>query len=337
MRFYNRGGTLCVDISQGGKRIRKSLGVPYNAANVKRYTIELGKQLSDKPNFFLASSDFDLYKDRVIAWAEGNLRPSSALNYKYALKTGERYFKNIDIRSVGSFDIEQMVQKMTADGLAPRTISNVLGIYKMVFKEAIKSGVIAVNPVSVARKPRIKRTEYPAFNTEQVRRILECSEGKLRTFLYIAFYTGARAGEILGLKYSDIDWENGYIKITRQMHTRIGECEPKTGPRKVVLLEPLRAYLSGILVADRDQFIIKLNYEPLLVKFKALLKELGLPLTGFHSTRRTFIRLSMKHGVDLAMIQKIVGHRDLTMINSVYSGFIEEANDSEKINAAFNF
>lgn len=337
MKFYDRNGILWVDYTINKRRVRKSLGVKYSKENIANYTYSLKKELEKAPNLLSASdTSFEFFKNRVLEWTRTNRKNRTFRNYTAQFRIFERFFKILDVRKITPYDVEMCILKMQNDGLANKTIKIILGTISMAFKEAIKDGVIWNNPVKLAKKPTCKRKVYPAFSDEQIAKLLSHAEGDLKKFLYIAFYTGARAGEVLGLKWSDINFEKNVLNITRaRTHTDINIIDtPKTGARSIYLLAPLKEFLSGYLSA-KDNFIITCCYASILNKFQALLNELGYEKTGLHSTRRTFIRLAMKKGIDLALIQKMVGHTDLTMINNVYSGYIEEDGDSDILNRAF--
>ena len=337
MKFYDRNGILWVDYTINKRRIRRSLGVKYSKENIANYTYSLKKELEKAPNLLSASdTSFEFFKNRVLEWVKINKKINSYRNYKAFYKTFERFFNIKDIRKMSAYYIEKRIYERQKHGLSVQTIKLSLMVASMAFKEAIKDGIIYNNPISLAKKPTLKRTIYPSFNDDQVKELLSHSKGDLKKFLYIAFYTGARAGEILGLKYSDIDFKNKkiYIQRTRLNLKGIVFDTPKTGEREIYLLENLKDFLQSYIL-NKDNFFIKKSYQGIYSDFKKLLKELNFEDTALHSTRRTFIRLAMKKGIDLALIQKMVGHRDLTMINKVYSGYTKDDKDIDFLNSAF--
>ncbi|WP_187213864.1 tyrosine-type recombinase/integrase [Campylobacter fetus] len=337
MKFYDRNGILWVDYTINKRRVRKSLGVTYNKENIANYTYSLKKELEKAPNLLSAKDvSFEFFKNRILKWISTNKKRNSYKNYKALYNIFARFFSINDIRKISAYDIELGIYEMQKQGLANRSIKSVLSVVSMAFNEAIKDGVIYNNPVKLAKKPICKRKVYPSFNDEQVRELLANANGNLKKFLYIAFYTGARAGEILGLTWQDIDFKNNkiYIKRARQGVKGVVMDTPKNGERTIYLLEPLKEFLQGY-IQNKDSFMIKVSYFSILYKFKKLIKELGLEDTGLHSTRRTFIRLAMKKNIDLALIQLMVGHRDLDMINKVYSGYTKDYKDVDTLNQAF--
>ncbi|OCR98831.1 hypothetical protein A9K75_09705 [Campylobacter fetus subsp. testudinum] len=337
MKFYDRNGILWVDYTINRRRVRKSLGVTYSKENISNYTCSLKKELEKAPNLLSAKDvTFEFFKNRVLKWIEMNKKRNSYKSYKAFYRMFERFFSINDIRKISPYDIELGIYEMQKQGLSHKTIKVVLSTASASFNEAIKDGVIYNNPIKLAKKPTCKREIYPSFNDEQMGKLLDHAEGNLKKFLYIAFYTGARAGEILGLMWQDIDFKNNkiYIKRARQNFKGVVMDTPKTGERTLYLLDPLKEFLQGY-IQNKDSFIIKASYPNILHKFQKLLKDLNFENTGLHSARRTFIRLAMKKNIDLALIQHMVGHRDLTMINQVYSGYIKDDKDVDILNQAF--
>jgi integrase len=83
--------------------------------------------------------------------------------------------------------------------------------------QAVKWGLITRNPALATNPPKPKKTEMKFFNEDQVKRLLvEVDETKYSALYHLAVTTGMRQGELLGLIWSDIDWENKQIRVQRQ-------------------------------------------------------------------------------------------------------------------------
>jgi len=179
---------------------------------------------------------------------------------------------------------------------------------------------------------------------DQVRVFLSGSEGtRYGVLFYLALSTGMRVGELLGLKWSDIDWSTQRLQVKRQLQhlpeLGLTFTEPKSaaGRRLIILstqtVEKLRRHLEDqelarILASDRWQeydlvFPTKYGtpmYPTNMYKdFKALLKMLGLPRIRFHDLRHTAATLMLQQDIHPKIVQERLGHSDINMTLNIYS------------------
>ena len=165
-------------------------------------------------------------------------------------------------------------------------------------------------------------------------RILQSAKSDLKMFLYFAFYTGARAGEILALTWGDIRNDKIIISKNKQQNGIIDT--PKNGKsREVFILKPLSDFIATLDFGANDEYIFKKHYANFEINFKKLLKKIGYKVQGLHATRHTFISLCVSARVDLMLIQKMVGHSNLEMIYKVYSHYLDSANKKSELESAF--
>lgn len=157
--------------------------------------------------------------------------------------------------------------------------------------------------------------------------LLREAKGELKTFLYLAFYTGARVGEILALRWENIGLNTIDIKKTKHANGELGT--PKTGKSRTILCpEPLKKYLSSL--EQTEDFVLKLNYHSARRNFQQLLKNLGYEIQGLHATRHTFTSLLVQNNVSPTLIAQMLGHSSLTMINNIYAKYIEGNNTTNQ-------
>jgi integrase len=159
----------------------------------------------------------------------------------------------------------------------------------------------------------------------------------------VAVTTGLRQGEILGLKWSDLDWDTRRIHVQRQVQRRKGEglvfCEPKSasGRRVIVLgqstIDKLREYkniqqhermLAGDKWQEHDLMFPSPIGKPLdpsnIVKaYKHSLKAAGLPEIRFHDLRHSAATLMLQQGINPKIVQERLGHSDISLTLNTYS------------------
>lgn len=195
-----------------------------------------------------------------------------------------------------------------------------------------------------------------ALDEDQVRRLLQAAQGhRLAPLFYLAVTTGLRQGELLGLRWADLDWEARTLTIERQAQWLMGRgvvfMEPKTaagrrpikiGAEAIRVLHQRRAQqlnermFAGDRWKDLDLIFTSRVGTPiqasnLLKDFQRLLAKAGLPAIRFHDLRHTAASLMLKQGVPAKVVQERLGHSNIQLTLNVYShvlpGMQEQAAD----------
>ena len=160
-------------------------------------------------------------------------------------------------------------------------------------------------------------------------------KGKIFGIL-LCIYTGLREGELLALKWEDIDFQKGVLTVSKSCHDekdKFGhyvrfEDTPKTSSARRVIPMP-RQLLPLIKEAKKkseSEFIVLKNNNPLSVRsyqrsFNLLQRKLKIPYRGFHSLRHTFATRALECGLDVKTLSDILGHKSptVTLNRYVYS------------------
>lgn len=193
-------------------------------------------------------------------------------------------------------------------------------------------------------RPKVVRKEMKTLNDYQVRQLIQVAESEqMRLLLWVAVVTGLRQGELLGLKWSDLDWTSRRIQVQRQVQRRKGDglvfCEPKSasGRRVIVLgkstIEKLREYRNNqlkesILLGEKWQDYDLIFPSPIgtpldpsnvLKAYKDCLKRAGLPNLRFHDLRHSAATLMLQQGVNPKIVSERLGHSDISLTLNTYS------------------
>ena len=171
--------------------------------------------------------------------------------------------------------------------------------------------------------------ELKAFDFEQAQMLIKSAQGEIKSYLIIAFFTGMRVGELLGLKFSDLDFEREIIKVQR---TRLKNGEtnaPKTqnSRREVLMLEPVKNELLRLnsRAENKGDFIFAKSRTLYTKAFKSLLERLNLPLDWtLYETRHSFASIMLQKGEEMAWISKMMGHKDLSITLQAYTAFLPD-------------
>lgn len=242
--------------------------------------------------------------------------------------------------------------KRTGAGLSPKTILEHHRLISTVLEQAMKEGLVPFNVAGRAVLPKVTQKEVNYFQPEQVATIRDALEDeplKWKTITHLMLITGARRGEILGLKWDKVDFENHRIHICNSVlysaDIGIYESIPKTATsvRFITLpgetMELLREYRLwqnqerlrlGAYYEDKGFVFAQDNGGPMhpdsvtdwLGKFS---KRHGLPHINPHAFRHTMASMLYFNGVDSVSISKRLGHAQVSTTANIYAHVMEEA------------
>ncbi len=281
-------------------------------------------------------------------WLESHkisLRPKTAQQYtqivnQYLLPS----LGQIKLSDLRPDQIQVLYNSNLEAGKSKRTVLLIHAILNRALNQALKWGLIGRNPAQVANHPKYRRSEINTLADNQIRELLGIVKGSRYEALYLlAVSTGLREGELLGLRWSDIDWETQRLKVQRQIQ-RVKErglvfSEPKSqaGNRSVVLgrvvISKLRSHriiqaYERLFAGDRWQennlvfpSIIGTAWDPrnLYKHFKSILYQAALPNIRFHDLRHTAATLMLGQGIHPKVVQERLGHADISLTLNTYS------------------
>lgn len=286
-------------------------------------------------------------------------------------RTYERYREAVYLHLIPALGQHQL-QKLTVQhlqmfytlkeqaGLAPATIIYYHSVLHNALNTAVKRGLLARNVCDLADPPRKQRYEIQLLTEEQAKKLLVAIRGHKWEALYmLALVTGLRRGEILGLKWQDINIVGGTLQVRRILsrvptqtperpHVYV-EAEPKTkrSRRSVVIasfaldtliqhkVHQLEAkYKAGTEWQEHDYVFCTslgkpLNPNHVVEELKKLLERAGLPEIRFHDLRHSAATLLLSAKIHPKIVQEILGHTQISTTMDIYShvlpGMQEEA------------
>lgn len=252
---------------------------------------------------------------------------------------------------LGDFRIQKIepiiIQKFIYDlveetSLSSNTVKKVIDMLKVVFKKAVSLKLVKENPVLDVTLPKRNNLEMKAWETEQIECFIQHSKKhRYYTVYLIALLTGMRKGEILGLRWKDIDFENKiiYIRQIYDLNAKQFKVGAKTnaGVRPIhipdVLIEQLKKERVSVVghrlkqgqnYNDYDLVVCTrygnpLDSATLSKKLKNQAVKLGLPIIRFHDLRHTHVTMLIKQNVNVKIISERVGHTSIQITLDKYS------------------
>ncbi len=214
--------------------------------------------------------------------------------------------------------------------LAAKTVNHIILILHALFNDAVDDRRIDENPVKFKKgkhKLEEESQEIDHFNIEELNLFLDNIDLEYKTFFITAIHTGARRSEIIGLKWNDVDFKKGVIKI--------GKSKTRYGLRQIFmtpnLKQSLRDFRQNHPIEKINGYIFEREGKPLsgdgIVRsvFKRALRKAGLrsDLT-FHSIRHSVISLMRQKLFPDYFIKKMVGHSTRGDITNTYTHFTND-------------
>jgi integrase len=286
-------------------------------------------------------------------------RPNTVAHYGFAAKWVTDRIGGIRLESLTERDVARMVATMKADGLSPRSRQAAVGALKAATAWAARPTVrlVSIDPLAHYHRPGLKDGDAPpgvkAWNVDQARGFLAGTASDRLAFAWALLLTrGLRRGELCGLRWSDVDFANRVLHVTRTRLVVDGsavDSEPKTSAgrrsiplddRLVTLLEVHKdhqviesqaadpAYLdAGYLLAD--ELGRPIHPDTLSRRFDGLVAKSKLPRLTIHGLRHTAATLMLSDGVPTKIVSEMLGHSSPTVTLGIYAhvlpGMAEDA------------
>lgn len=254
----------------------------------------------------------------------------------------------------------------TGKPLAPKTIRHNLSLISDVFTYAVKMGLVSDNPCSNVTIPKGEVKEKQIYSQEEMEVLLTKLIGeplKYQVFFYLIAYSGFRRGEMLGLEWKDIDFENNIISVRRTSNytaergiytdttkTKRSQRTLKISPYIMELLKQLKeeqdneALRLGSKWVETDRLFIKWNGEEMNNQtpygwLKEFCEKNSLPFYGIHSFRHFAASALISAGLDVTTVSGALGHCNSGTTLNVYSHMFQnaQAKVSEAMDSAFSF
>lgn len=261
------------------------------------------------------------------------------------------------LQSLTNAQIQRLINRLAAGTklqkpMAPKTVKCVHGILHKALSQAVVCGYIQVNPADHIKLPKAKKPDLKPMMDDDIHRFLERIKGeRFELLFYVDLFTGMRQSEILGLEWSDIDFEAGTIHIQRQLQRKYKETgfmlldETKNGKDRIasispsvvkVLKEQRRRQLEWQLAAGQawsnpDNLVFTneigghLVHSTVRNHFKRVMRDLGMDTTRFHDMRHSYAINALQYGDTPNEVSEQLGHYSSAFTMDVYGGVSKTA------------
>jgi integrase len=258
---------------------------------------------------------------------------------------GEKFGDKMRLEDVTPETVEGFRDALVAEGLSDRTVNKYLAVLHGLFVWAQRRYKLPANPAAkVERRPNAKRGNIDVFSREEVLSLVRAAESEQDGTIYLtAALTGLRMGELLALRWRDVDFPNSAIHV-RQNFTNGRFDTPKSGQERTVpMAEEVAQALAALGQRDKyrgdDDLVFcgvrggHLASNRLRDRYKAALKKAGLRALRFHDLRHTFGTHAIRTA-DSREVMEWMGHQDLATTQR-YLQFKPRQDAARRISAAF--
>src|SRR5829696_1637231 len=263
----------------------------------------------------------------------------------------------VKLKTVTPAHVRSLYREKLEAGSSARTVRYIHTTLHKALKQAVIDGLIPRNATEAVKPPQPSREEMHPLTPEEAKLLLQVAHetrDRLEALYVLAIHTGLRQGELLGLKWNDVDLEDGSLQVRRTLTiTKDGPVFtfPKTaGSRRSVkltskVIDALKHHLERQLgeidrvgslwnPGDSDGLIFASETgEPLdrrvitKSKFKPLLKRAGLPEISFHDLRHTCATLLLTRNVNPKIVSEMLGHATIAITLDTYSHVLPNMRD----------
>src|SRR5215211_7174168 len=354
--YKRKNGLWCVQytVYTAEGRKRKTL---YGKTRQEAAT-KLAKALSDREDGLVFDAGNQTLGEYLDRWLNDSVRDTvrqgTFVRYEQLIRLHIKpTLGRVALKSLSAAHVQSLYRDRLDCGPSPATVQKIHAVLHKALDHATSWSLVPRNPTESVKAPRPAPEEIRPLNREQTKAFLEAARGERFEALYVlAVSTGLRQGELLGLKWGDVDLENGLIRVRRTLTRNKGRLlldEPKTkrSRRTVRLTETAVQALKGHLARQieqmerlsdlyEDQDLIFATQRGTLTNptnlrrrsFAPLLEKAALPSIRFHDLRHTCATLLLSSNVNPKIVSEMLGHATIAITLDTYSHVLPTMQDS---------
>lgn len=319
------------------------------------------------------------FKDFVVRWlrdyAEVELAPKTVHRYKELLNTRILpAMGHLKIQQIAPTHLLEFYKNLREEGirldgkegkLSDETVKHHHRLIASILQDAVEWGIIPSNPARRVKAPKSKRKQAACYDEDQVRALLAAAEEeplKRKVLIVLTVFTGLRRGEIMGLEWQDVNFEEGTLTVRQASQYVPGKGrftkDPKTekSKREITLPPSVMALLkqfkkrqleerlkAGDLWQESGRLFVNWDGRPLSPEwpsdwFPEFLKRHKLPPLPYHGLRHTAATMLIDQGVPAKHISERLGHSNISTTMDIYGHLLKKADKeiADKLEQFYN-
>lgn len=349
-----------------GKQIQRSISGKTQkdvTKKLKEATAALDAGTYIAPNKMTVGQWLDLWQADYL----GGVKPSTVSSYQATIKNHIKPgIGAIKLESLTVHDIQEFYNSRADAGLSPKTVKNIHGVLHKALHQAILNEAIRNNPADACVLPRVQKKAISPLNEEQISQFIKAIKGHRYEKMFLtALFTGIREGEVCGLQWNCVDFDNGKLRIDKQLqslrkgvrgeHEKYALVPTKNSKGRTITAAPFvmdalrevkqeqdanrekfRDIFQDSGFVFTDEIGSRITPQALYRAFKLVVCDMGMPDVRFHDLRHSYAVASIRAGDDIKTVQENLGHATAAFTLDVY-GHVTDKMKSDSANRMQQF
>jgi len=308
MRVYQRKSVWYIDYSFNGRRVRKNVGTSKKMAELALKNIEVKIAKGE----FLGvieekQATFDELCVEYLKFSKVNKRPQVFRRDKIIANNLLKVFSGKKIKHISVHDLEKY-KLQRKNEVSASTVNRELTCMNHMQNKAVEWGLLDFNRLRIVRRFKEPPGRLRYLTDSEIGKLLKSCANHIKSIVMVALNTGMRKGEILNLRWSNIDMKNRIIMIRKTKNNEM---------RMIPINNTLYYELKTIGAQSNGQYVFTNQngkpYGDVKTGFNAALRRAGIKDFRFHDLRHTFASRLVMAGVDIRTVQELMGHKDIKM------------------------
>ncbi len=349
-------------------------------SKLKAKLAELEQAKAAQLNNFLNSE-----KMTVEQWARTCLETYSKVSVRESTYTSYLSIIEHHLKPLGNYRLSEVTNAMVQEhlqrearrpgnenGLGEKSLTNVKAFLSLIFNQAVRNGYVLRNPVTGVKIPKAGKKETIALSVDQQHALLKAAREYPKPIMFavvFACYTGCRKGEVMGLQWKDVDFDEGVIHISKQLNRssslietgekksslKISEPKTKSSVRDIYMFpsfaKEFKTYKEKMLAwkaenrfvhSEEDYVFVGVKNKPIEPRvfykyYQEVMEQAGIENANFHTLRHTFATRCIENGMDILMVAKTLGHSNVSTTLNKYSHLLPKHQKAsmEKLEAIY--
>jgi integrase len=286
---------------------------------------------------------------------EPNLRPATVNMYRTHINLRLLpEFGAFLVTGIAPMDVEKFAAKLAKTDLAPETQRKTLMTLKSILDKAIQWGYLTKNPAVFVKAPKQQRKEIEVLSTVEMRLLIDSADERYRAIIATGCHTGLRISELFGLKWCDINFAKGILKVRQSSQNGVffelkSDTSRRDVPMPTFLIDMLFKHLAWQrewIEENKDNLVFTnlrgrhLNYQNFTRRyFEPALQKAGLRRITPHAMRHSYATTLLTAGEPIQNVSKLLGHADSSITLRVYAHVLPDSalSTARRIDEIFGF
>jgi len=285
------------------------------------------------------SMTVDQYLEIWLARIKGTVSERTYETYSWHVRRLKEVLNKLSMFNLTAFELQEALAELK--NLKPKTLKGVYGTLRTAMRQAVAWGLLAADPAAGLRAPRVPRQERKVLTQQELQAVLNAASGyKYYPVIRLLALTGMRLGEVLGLKWQDIDFKKETLTVKRAADGRHRKLKPQTKTASSERMFKLGEETMRLLMSlKKEQRIVSMKKDALVfscngrvVREDAIrrtlnyaLKKAGLSHIRVHDLRHTAGSLLLDAGYSFPTVAAFLGHSSPATTAAVYAHAVRKS------------